>query len=240
MKKTIIFSTLLSATMFFVAGCGGTTDSKPDKNVQTEAPTETASDKSTDNSKLSKLTKNKIDAVITLTNGETIEIELYPDVAPKTVANFVKNVQEGFYSQTIFHRAIDGFVVQGGGYDTEYNSKTVSETVEGEFSDNGTENVLSHKRGVISMARIPSQPDSASTQFFIVQSDSEYLDGQYAAFGMVRGGMNVIDEIAASPHMKNPPSGLTDLPEEQFVIESITIESDETDVDEDTPSNNQL
>ena len=169
-------------------------------------------------------TENTIEAEMTLTNGKVIEFELYPDVAPKTVANFVKNVQEGFYSGTIFHRVIEGFMIQGGGYDEALNHKSVSETVEGEFSANGIENNLKHTRGVLSMARTDA-PNSASTQFFIMHEDAPHLDGQYAAFGKVTEGMDVVDEIAQAPIRSDAPNGLSDLPEEMFVIQEIIIKN---------------
>ncbi len=171
-------------------------------------------------------TDNEIEADIIFTNGEIVELELYPEVAPKTVANFVKNVQEGFYSGTIFHRVIEGFMVQGGGYDEEFNRKSVSETVEGEFDANGIDNNLKHTRGVISMART-NAPNSASTQFFIMHADAPHLDGQYAAFGRVVSGMEVIDEIAESPIRDNAPNGLADVPEELFVIQDRIIETED-------------
>lgn len=191
MKRIITYFTA-AVLIMAMAGCSGETGEEPVITDEPERETESA----VNDSELKELTENTIDAVITLTDGSEIQIELYPDIAPKTVANFVKNVQEGFYTDTIFHRAIKDFVVQGGGYDTEYKLKSVSETVEGEFEENGIENPLSHTRGVISMARIPSEYNSASTQFFIVQGDSTYLDGQYAAFGKVTEGMEVVDKIA--------------------------------------------
>lgn len=237
MKKLI---SVISAAIFVLAMASGCGNSDTDFELETEKPvTNVKTDKNDDSDKkgdvndLGELTDETIDAVITLTNGEEIELELYPDVAPKTVANFIKNVQEGFYSGTIFHRAIEGFVIQGGGYDTNYELKSVSETVEGEFESNGIENDLSHVRGVISMART-NEPNSATTQFFIVQEDSTYLDGEYAAFGKVTSGMDVVDEIAEAPKMADPPSGMFEsLPEEQFVIDSITILSaaDEKDME---------
>lgn len=231
MKKLI---SVISAAVFVLAIAAGCGNSDSDLELETEKPItnvktdkkDNDSDKNGDVNDLGDLTDETIDAVITLTNGEEIELELYPDVAPKTVANFIKNVQEGFYSGTIFHRAIEGFVIQGGGYDTNYELKSVSETVEGEFESNGIENDLSHVRGVVSMART-NEPNSATTQFFIVQEDSTYLDGEYAAFGKVTSGMDVVDEIAESPKMEDPSSGMFEsLPEEQFVIDSITILSD--------------
>ena len=125
----------------------------------------------------------------------TIQLELYPEKAPETVANFEKLVKAGFYDGLTFHRIIKGFMIQGG--DPLGNGGGGSdETIKGEFTANGfTKNDLSHKRGVISMARSMSY-DSASSQFFIVHEDSDFLDGQYAAFGRVTDGMDVVDAIA--------------------------------------------
>lgn len=240
MKKIIAY---LTAAMMLIALAGCTEDKPSENPVITDEPARETKSADMDD-ELKELTENTIDAVITLTDGSEIQIELYPDIAPKTVANFVKNVQEGFYTGTIFHRAIKDFVVQGGGYDTEYKLKSVSETVEGEFEENGIDNPLSHTRGVISMARVPSEYNSASTQFFIVQGDSTYLDGQYAAFGRVTDGMDVVDEIAECESMEDPPAGLSDVPETQYVIESITIESDvaidsEEDLETSKPSSSE-
>lgn len=134
---------------------------------------------------------------IEMDNGGIIKIELYPEKAPKTVANFEKLVKEGFYDGLIFHRVIKGFMIQGG--DPEGTGCGGSkETIVGEFAQNGfLKNDLSHERGVISMART-SFPNSASSQFFIVHEDAQFLDGQYAAFGKVTEGMDVVDEIAES------------------------------------------
>lgn len=134
---------------------------------------------------------------ITMENGGVIRLELYPDVAPITVENFVKLAEDGFYDGLIFHRVINGFMIQGGdplgtGYGGSNNK------IKGEFSSNGVANNISHVRGVISMAR-SQMKDSASSQFFIVHQDATYLDGDYAAFGRVVEGMDVVDEIAATP-----------------------------------------
>ena len=149
----------------------------------------------------------------------TIEVELDADSAPVTVTNFVKLAQDGFYDGLTFHRIIDGFMIQGG--DPEGTGRGGSdETIKGEFSENGVKNDISHERGVISMAR-SSDPDSASSQFFIVQSDSTYLDGQYAAFGHVTEGMDIVDQIckAAKPTDNNG----TISADEQPVMTSVTI-----------------
>jgi peptidyl-prolyl cis-trans isomerase B (cyclophilin B) len=129
-------------------------------------------------------------------NYGTIILELYPDVAPITVANFVKLVQDGFYDGLTFHRIISGFMIQGG--DPKGNGTGGSaETIKGEFAQNGVTNDLKHERGVISMAR-SSMPDSASSQFFIMHEDAPHLDGSYAAFGRVLTGMEVVDAICAT------------------------------------------
>ncbi len=140
--------------------------------------------------------KEVTNVTIEMENGGIIKLELYPDIAPITVANFVKLAKSGFYDGLIFHRVINGFMIQGG--DPEGTGMGGSdETIKGEFSANGVKNDISHERGVISMARNSRSMDSASSQFFIVQEDSTYLDGQYAAFGRVTEGMDVVDEIAS-------------------------------------------
>ena len=135
--------------------------------------------------------------VIEMQNGKTIEIELYPDKAPITVKNFEGLVKGGFYDGLIFHRVIEGFMIQGG---CPYGNGMcgADNTIKGEFMANGVQNDLKHTRGVISMARSQDM-DSASSQFFIMHDDAPHLDGQYAAFGKVVGGMEVVDEIASTP-----------------------------------------
>lgn len=132
--------------------------------------------------------------VIEMENGGKIEIELAPEAAPVTVKNFEKLVSEGFYDGLIFHRVIKGFMIQGG--DPLGNGMGgADEKIKGEFDANGHKNPLKHTRGVISMARA-YDPNSASSQFFIMHADAPHLDGQYAAFGKVVSGMDVVDEIA--------------------------------------------
>ena len=132
--------------------------------------------------------------VIEMENGAKIELELYPETAPITVKNFEKLVSEGFYDGLIFHRVIKGFMIQGG--DPLGNGMGGAEQkIKGEFAANGHKNDLKHTRGVISMARA-YDPNSASSQFFIMHADAPHLDGQYAAFGRVTSGMEVVDEIA--------------------------------------------
>ncbi|MCF0106241.1 MAG: peptidylprolyl isomerase [Holdemanella sp.] len=159
-------------------------------------------------------------ATITVKNYGTIELELYGDKAPETVENFVELAQSGFYDGLTFHRIMAGFMIQGG--DPNHNGTGgSSKTIKGEFSSNGVENDISHRRGVISMAR-SNAPDSASSQFFICHADSTFLDGNYAAFGVVTSGMDVVDKIAEDA---NPTDDNGTIPfEEQPVIESIKVQ----------------
>ncbi len=144
---------------------------------------------------------NKTDAVtdlvkIEMENGDSIVIRLYPEVAPITVENFKNLVSENYYAGIIFHRVISGFMIQGGD-PTGTGMGGAKKTIKGEFRANGVKNELSHKRGVISMART-NMPNSASSQFFICHADSTFLDGNYAAFGEVVEGIETVDAIAAT------------------------------------------
>ncbi|MDR2493005.1 MAG: peptidylprolyl isomerase [Coriobacteriales bacterium] len=132
---------------------------------------------------------------INMADGGVILVELEPDVAPATVANFLKLVDKGFYDGLTFHRVIPGFMIQGGD-PLGTGTGDSGETVKGEFSANGVDNTIAHKRGTLSMARSKSY-DSASCQFFITNADAPHLDGQYAAFGRVLEGMDVVDRITA-------------------------------------------
>lgn len=158
-------------------------------------------------------------AVITVKDYGDIKVELDGDTAPITVKNFVELAKSGFYDGLTFHRIIKGFMIQGGdpkGDGTGGSDKTIR----GEFSKNGVENNISHKRGVISMARSQDN-NSASSQFFIMHEDGDYLDGSYAAFGHVTDGMNVVDKIAENTPVTD--SNGTVLKENQPVIEKIVI-----------------
>ena len=158
-------------------------------------------------------------AKIVVKNYGTIALELDADVAPITVENFANLVNEGFYNGLTFHRIISGFMIQGGdplGNGTGGSSKTIK----GEFASNGVKNSISHVRGTISMAR-SSMPNSASSQFFIVHKDSTFLDGQYAAFGTVTSGMEVVDKICAETVVEDDNGTVTK--NNQPVIEKITM-----------------
>lgn len=132
---------------------------------------------------------------ITMENGDCIKAELYPEVAPNSVNNFISLVKKGFYDGLIFHRVINGFMIQGG-CPNGTGMGGPGYTIPGEFSQNGFKNDLRHTEGVLSMARA-MHPDSAGSQFFIMHADAPYLDGQYAAFGKVVAGMDVVDKIAS-------------------------------------------
>ncbi len=136
---------------------------------------------------------------IVMENGGVIRLELYPDVAPITVAHFTELADSGFYDGLIFHRVIEGFMIQGGDPTGTGFGDPSQETIKGEFLANGVKNDLSHERGVISMARKSRPYDSATSQFFIMHRNKPSLDGQYAAFGRVVSGMEVVDAIAETP-----------------------------------------
>lgn len=155
-------------------------------------------------------------AIIEMENGGKITLELMPEVAPITVENFEKLVREGFYNGLIFHRVIRGFMIQGG-CPNGNGMGGPGYHIKGEFAYNGWENNLKHQRGVISMARA-WDPDSAGSQFFIMHQDAPHLDGQYAAFGKVTEGMDVVDAIADEYTDEN------DKPLSPQKIKSITIE----------------
>jgi len=153
--------------------------------------------------------------IITMENGGRIELELDRTAAPNTVKNFLYLAKKGFYDGRIFHRVIPGFMIQGGCPDgTGMGGPGYS--IKGEFSGNGHPNPIKHKRGVISMARAMS-PDSAGSQFFIMHQDSPHLDGQYAAFGHVTAGMEVVDEIATAPTDRR------DRPKEDIRIKTVEV-----------------
>ena len=221
MKKKFSFLLVLAVLVMGLSACGGSKSDTTSETKATKAPkaTETAEVTKEPESKTTD-TKGKHHAKIKVKNYGTIEVELDGDTAPITVANFIKLVNEKFYDGLTFHRIISGFMIQGGdpkGDGTGGSKKTIK----GEFAQNGVENNLSHTRGVISMAR-SNEPDSASSQFFIVQADSTYLDGQYAAFGKVTKGMDIVDKICEDTPVTD--SNGTVEKKNQPVINSIKIE----------------
>ena len=171
-KVKLLVTVLVTVLVFSVTGCGKSSSSDSSSST------------------------NLRHVEIEVENYGTISVELNADAAPITVANFVKLAEDGFYDGLTFHRIMDGFMIQGG--DPEGTGLGGSdETIKGEFSSNGVDNSLSHTRGAISMARNSISRDIASSQFFIVHEDSTFLDGDYAVFGYVTDGMDIVDQICA-------------------------------------------
>lgn len=165
---------------------------------------------------------NIINAQLELENGGKITLNLYPDIAPITVENFVSLAKSGFYDGLVFHRVIKDFMVQGGGFDKDMKQKEAN-SIRGEFLSNSWFNMLPHNRGVISMARTAVSNDSASSQFFIMHSDTASLNGQYAAFGVVTSGMEYVDAIANTATETVESLGMEDVPAKAQVIKTIKI-----------------
>ncbi len=154
---------------------------------------------------------------ITMKNGDVMKAELYPEIAPNTVNNFISLIKKGFYDGLIFHRVISGFMIQGGCPDGT-GMGGPGYQIKGEFAQNGFKNDLKHTRGVLSMAR-SMMPDSAGSQFFIMHETSPHLDGAYAAFGKITEGMDVVDKIA------NVETNYNDRPLTEQRIESMTVDT---------------
>ena len=155
---------------------------------------------------------------IEMENGDVMRGELYPELAPETVANFVKLVEDGFYDGLIFHRVIPGFMIQGG-CPNGTGMGGPGHTIKGELAMNGFKNDLKHERGVLSMARA-MDPNSAGSQFFIMVDDAPHLDGQYAAFGKITEGLDAADKIV------NQPRNAMDKPDTPQVMKKVTIEEE--------------
>ncbi|MDE5548514.1 MAG: peptidylprolyl isomerase [Clostridia bacterium] len=162
------------------------------------------------------MSKNPI-VTFTLQDGKTFKAELYPEIAPNTVNNFLYLVKKGFYNGVIFHRVISGFMIQGGDPDG-VGTGGPGYHIKGEFSANGFNNTLKHTRGVLSMARAQN-PNSAGSQFFVMHADANYLDGQYAAFGKVIEGMDTVDAIA------NTRTDFRDKPITEQKMKTVTAET---------------
>lgn len=217
--------TLLAIFLLILSGCGnekpsnGQQDEPQGSQNQTEEPVYS-------NEGLELLDSSKHPEVtIEMSNGGIIKIELYPEIAPNTVSNFVTLAQEGYYDGLIFHRVIPGFMIQGG--DPLGNGEGgPGYTIKGEFSSNGFDNPMVHARGVISMARLERNNDSAGSQFFIMQADAPNLDGGYAAFGEVTEGMEVVDEIVAQK------TGQGNKPVDPLVMNKVTVDLRDSEVPE--------
>lgn len=201
---------LLALALFLVAAGCGVDQGKPSNGqgsagggqaTASPSPSATATEAPEDEGPELLGPEKHPEVTIEMSNGKTIKIELYPEVAPNTVNNFISLVQDGFYDGLIFHRVIPGFMIQGGDPDGN-GSGGPGYSIPGEFSDNGFENKLKHTRGVISMART-NMPDSAGSQFFIMVEDYPSLDNLYAAFGKVIEGIETADEIVAQDRNAN-------------------------------------
>lgn len=211
MKNKIMSLSLIMLLILSLAACG-----KNDKDTSKPADGGSSQQASTESYGIHH-------AVITVKNYGEIKLELDGDTAPITVKNFVDLAKSGFYDGLTFHRSVPGFVIQGG--DPNADGTGGSDTsIKGEFSENGVKNSISHKRGVISMARLGNDNNSATSQFFIVLDDAAIpsLDGMYAAFGYVTEGMDVIDKIVSETPVSDSYTGLV-AKENQPVIEKIEI-----------------
>ena len=209
-KRTFLLFALLA--MLVLTACGGKSNAQTDTDTADDTTQQTTADDTAE-------PIGQHHAQITVKDYGTIDIELDGDVAPISVQNFIDLANDGFYDGLTFHRIISGFMMQGGD-PTGTGMGGSEDTIKGEFSANGVKNDLSHTRGAVSMAR-SSDYDSASSQFFIVQQDSTYLDGQYACFGYVTTGMDVVDAICDNTPVTDD-NGTVEAAN-QPVIESIKI-----------------
>lgn len=260
MKIKKILALALTLLLLGVAGCSTQKADEPanettnytteTEDKQAEETTETTEEKTEEvkketaekpvekekTEKPAKKDDGTIKIAIKLTDGRQMIGELYPDIAPISVANFVSLIEKNFFDGLVFHRVISGFMIQGGGYDQtlyegNFNSKE-TKAIKGEFTANGVKNDLKHTRGVLSMART-SEPNSASSQFFIMHQDSPHLDGQYAAFGKITEGLDVVDAIANVQttaltgkvlfNGAEYQQQMTDIPKNPIVIKTIDI-----------------
>lgn len=199
-RKTSIMLTLLSViimTSFVLVGCGSNESQTNEKKQDEEV--EDVNDSKDNNESYTKEDNPLV--TIEMKDGKKIDIELYPEVAPNTVNNFISLIDKGYYDGLIFHRVIPGFMVQGGDSKGD-GSGGPGYGIKGEFEANDIENDIVHSRGILSMART-EDPDSAGSQFFIMTKDSSHLDGEYAGFGKVIDGMDVVDEIVESEADQN-------------------------------------
>jgi len=225
-----LFAILTAAMLLMASGCGNKPEEKKEEKTQT-SKTETSNTETVDKNEekaeekteaaTTNVYENKIFFTIEMENGDVMKGELYPDLAPETVDNFVSLCDADFYKGLIFHRVIPGFMIQGGGYDADMNEKD-AESIKGEFDSNGFKNPLKHTRGVLSMART-NVKNSASSQFFIMHETSPHLDGEYAAFGRVTEGLEVIDKIA-EVETGVYQNMMSDVPVEPQVIKTIRID----------------
>lgn len=226
MKRMYTLLMILCLGAFTLAGCGQAADSAGEDSANSDSQSQDAENNEDDSTPSPD--SGNADAAdgtgvrhveIEVENYGTISVELDGNSAPISTQNFISLAEEGFYDGLTFHRIISGFMIQGG--DPLGNGTGGSdETIKGEFSSNGVENPLSHTRGAISMARSQDN-DSASSQFFIVHQDSPHLDGEYAAFGYVTEGMDIVDKICEDTQVQDQNGTVN--PEDQPVIKSIKV-----------------
>ena len=212
MKRLIVL--LLAALLTLSLACAGKAGEASAEAAKTN---ETAGADPDQTKEDTEVDKTHPIATITMKDGGVIELELYPETAPESVKNFISLANAGFYDGLIFHRVITGFMIQGGDPDGR-GTGGPGYSIKGEFAANGVKNDISHVRGVLSMAR--AQPyDSAGSQFFIMHEDGTYLDGQYAAFGRVISGMDVVDAIAKTT------TDARDKPYKDQIMETVRVET---------------
>ena len=213
-KKRYFVPLVLVLMAFTMGGCKSQTSSTDTEvTPKVAAPSTTAT------------TKNTVKPIVTIEmeDGAKIKIELYPDLAPNTVNNFISLVQKNFYNGLIFHRVIPGFMIQGGDpQGTGIGGPGYS--IKGEFTENGVKNTLKHTRGIISMAR-GQESDSAGSQFFIMVKDSDFLDGKYAAFGKVLEGMDEVDKIVATESDNTEQGGNGGKPLKDQKMKTVTVDT---------------
>ncbi|MEV5029074.1 peptidylprolyl isomerase [Paenibacillus sp. LPE1-1-1.1] len=219
-NKRLGMMLLLSLILIVVAGCGGTktpnngeTTGSNGGTANTTTPTEAPVE---DGPALLGPDKHPV-VTIQLSNDKIIKLELYPEVAPNSVNNFISLINKSFYDGVIFHRVIPGFMIQGGDPDGT-GTGGPGYSIPGEFNSNGFENKLKHTRGILSMART-NDPDTAGSQFFIMVADAPSLDNEYAAFGKVTEGMEAVDEIV------NQAKGANDRPDNPISMKKVTVDT---------------
>lgn len=226
-KNSNFFLLMISIVLLgaMIAGCGTSLNNKQTNSDQSDNRNgnNVVNENITENEVQEPIEDNPI-VTITMENDEQIVIELFPHIAPNTVNNFISLIKDEFYDGLIFHRVIDGFMIQGG--DPEgIGTGGPGYGIKGEFNSNGFTNDLSHERGVISMAR-SQHPDSAGSQFFIVHQNSPHLDGDYAGFGQVIEGMEVVDQIASVK------VGNSDKPVKDQQMKKVTVDTKGHDYDQ--------
>lgn len=208
---TLYLITILTCC-FVIAGCGNTSANNKKEEPNTQSKTSESG-----NTNSSSESKELPIATITVEGYGVIQAELYPEIAPNTVNNFIYLANKNFYNNLKFHRVIKGFMIQGG--DPKGNGTGgPGYSIEGEFTSNGFANSLKHTKGVLSMARA-QDPNSAGSQFFIMSGDAPNLDGEYAAFGKVTSGLDVVDKI------QNVETNSADAPKKDVVITSVTVDT---------------